>query len=311
MKNISKYNSIVFSLFVLLFFSDCSQSALNQSNKPANKATPSPSVDIGNSPMPKPTMEAANAVSNSAKPTSNSNRKPAGQPPVAVTEKKSDSLFSFPPPQPVDSAEIPNQFLTEGISNPTFSTVAKVISDKLEKANYTRGKYSYFWNTENEFAIVTKMERINIDGTPFLDSSGVVDARWEINDYLPTAENSGEYFRYLIGGKKVFYRVFAFIVTNKDYSFFDNSPPSFEMAQKWKRLGNSGLGVGATSTVKEIEFTDQYHCFALLYLFVNHTSLDSPLAVNSLEKADEALKDNLNTDALDNLKSSQVWGINQ
>jgi hypothetical protein len=269
---------------------------------------------LTNSPprTPRPTNSIGNINANRISANSASNAKSVNSmstPKVAVTEKKSDSLFPFPPPQPVDSIEIPYQDLVNGETNPTFSNVAKTLADKLETANYSRGKYSYFWNTENEFAIVTRMERINADGTAFADPNGIEDLRWNFPNHLPTAKSKEEYGPYLFSGKKVFYRVFAFIVTMKDPLYFtENAPPTFELAQKWHRLGRSELGGGETSSiVREIEFGSQYHCYALLYLFINHTSLDSEKAVNGLDDADRGLKDYINKEALHHLSESQIW----
>jgi hypothetical protein len=274
-------------------------------NKPANAANTSANA--------KPTSTQNNSETGNKTVFTNANSKLKPSPTPVTTEKKSDSLFSFPPPQPVDSAEIPYQDLVSGEANPTFSIVSKNLADRLEKAGYSRGKYSYFWNTDNEFAIVTRMERIIPDGTPFADSNTLEDARWNIVNHLPTAKTASDYGRYLISGKKVYYRVFAFIVTIKDPNYFsENTPPSFEMARKWHRLGHSELGGGEiTSVIREVEFGKQYHCYALLYLFVNHTSLDTPKAVNDLDEGDEGLRDNLNKDVLRHLNETQIWRKDQ
>jgi hypothetical protein len=72
------------------------------------------------------------------------------------------------------------------------------------------------------------MERIHADGSPFDD-----ERRWEISESLPSAYDLGEYFEYLIYGKRAYHRVFALIVTKKDYDFYENTSPR----SKWRKDG--------------------------------------------------------------------------
>jgi hypothetical protein len=205
--------------------------------------------------------------------------------PINTPEKK-EGLFSFPPPKVVDVTEIEHPLLVnaEGSAN-TFSSVSQKLVARLQNGGYLQDHYRYFWNNDNEFAIVTAMERINPDGSPFTGSG---NERWKISDSLPRANNSAEYVSYLISGKRVYYRVFAFIVSAKDYSFQEGPVPSFTMAKKWVDFGKPKLGGNASSApIREVPFDEQYHCYALLYLFVNHTSLDIPKAVNDLNGKDE------------------------
>jgi hypothetical protein len=204
---------------------------------------------------------------------------------INTTEKK-EGLFSFPPPKVVDVTEIENSLLVnpEGSAN-TFSSVSQKLVARLQNGGYLQDHYRYFWNNDNEFAIVTAMERINPDGSPFTGSG---NERWMILDSLPKAKNTGEYISYLISGKRVYYRVFAFIISAKDYTFQEGQMPSYEAAKKWVDFGKPKLGGNASSaSIREVPFDEQYHCYALLYLFVNHTSLDTPKAVNDLNGRDE------------------------
>jgi hypothetical protein len=135
-------------------------------------------------PTPVETAKTANVQTTNSLPT-NSN----GQT-TSPTPKKDESLFSFPPPRVVDFTEIPSQLLVNSAGQTTFSDVSQKMAAGLENAGYTKGKYAYFWNNDNEFAIVTKLERINPDGTPFNDEI----ERWEIRNHLPTAHGLSEYF---------------------------------------------------------------------------------------------------------------------
>ncbi len=223
--------------------------------------------------------------------------------PEQTAEKKDEGLFSFPPPRPVSYDKINHQQLLNREGQTTLSNVSQKLEEGLKKAGYLNDKYRYFWNNDNEFAIITAMERINADGTPFTDA-----ARWESSDILPTAQNLSEYVKYLISGKKVYYRVFAFIVARKDYVSFDNSPPSFNMAKKWMRKGKPELSDGATSTFQDVPFDEQYHCYALLYLFVNHSSLDNPKPIDDeeLKGNEKGLMNGLNQNPADHLHQTQI-----
>lgn len=227
----------------------------------------------------------------------------ATPPPTLSQEdpKKDKALFSFPPPKVVDMTEIPFQKLANREGTTTFSDVEKKLVEALEKAGYHREKYGFFWNGQNEFAIVTKMERINADGTRADET-----IRWETDSRLPAAQTPKEYGEYLFRGKKVYYRIFAFIVTNRDFTFFEGTPPSFEMASKWIGLRQSSkLGGGGSAPITQTVFDNQYHCYVLLYQFVNHTSLDLPIPVND-EHINRSLITGLNKGAWSNLQNTEI-----
>jgi hypothetical protein len=53
-------------------------------------------------------------------------------------------------------------------------------------------------------------------------------------------------------------------------------------------------------------FNEKFHCYALLYLFVNHTSLDEPKSVDKLEGPEESLKTELTLEAQDHLCKTKI-----
>jgi hypothetical protein len=226
---------------------------------------------------------------------------------IDTTEKK-EGRFSFPPPRVVDAAEIEASLLVnpDGAAT-TFSSVSQKLADRLQKGGYSQSHYRYFSHNNDEFAIVTAMERINPDGSPFARSG---DGRWKIVEFLPKAKDSGEYVSYLISGKKAYYRVFAFFITAEDYTFQEGPMPSYAVAKKWVDYGNSTLGGSASAPIREVPFDERYHCYALLYLFVNHTSLDIPKPVNDLNGPDEAqLAEGLETQARTHLEKTGVLEV--
>ncbi len=252
----------------------------------------------------------ANRMNNSVATNGNtrtSNTNVAGTPmatPAPKVEKKDEGLFSFPPPKVISYTLINNSDLLNKEGQTTFLQISEKLAAGLNKAGYsTDDKFSYFWNEKDEFAVITAMERVTPDGSPV---SGV--ERWNNSTHLPKANNWGEYIRYLTSGKKVYYRVFAFVVTSKrtGRSFYRNSPPDFIMARNWMNKGESALGDGESSAVEDSVFTEKYKCFALLYLFVNHTRLDSPKSIDTLTENDEGLKEGVNQEAADHLRNTQI-----
>ncbi len=245
-------------------------------------------------------------VTNANRQTANvqpTNRQATSNPAPPTAKKKDEGLFSFPPPRAVGYDTISNQQLLNREGQTILSDVSQKLEEGLKNAGYLNDKYRYFWNNDNEFAIITAMERINADGTPFTDN-----ARWESLDILPTAQNLSEYIKYLIGGKKVYYRVFALIVSKEDYSSLDNSPPSFNMAKKWMQKGKPELSGSATSILREVPFDEQYRCHTLLYLFVNHSSLDYPKPIDDdeLKGTEKGLMKGLSQNPAVHLQQTQI-----
>jgi hypothetical protein len=281
--------------------SPANTSMYGNSNSAANSPITYPEKSAGN-------FSAANSVSNEkvrpnvkAKATSANSTEDRPQPVEA--EKKDESLFSFPPPKPtsfiiLDVAKLDRQ------QPGSFGGMAGKLSGALKNAGYSSEEYSYFWNNSEEFAIVTKMERITSEGFPLPED------RWDDSEQFPVAKDIWDYSGYLIGGKKVYYRVLAFVVTGKNYNFYKSSPPSFEVARDWMSKGFSILGgdspANPGSGVENVALTGEHHCYVLLYLFVNHTSLEHPKSVDKLEGMEESLKSGLNEEVQKHLCHTKI-----
>ena len=256
----------------------------------------------------------ANSQSNSMKsantgatrpemPNKTSSPLPTATPAPATSEKKDEGLFSFPPPRVTSVTELKTDVLRSGAET-TLAQVSEKLAAGLEKGGFKRGRYKYFWNDKEEFAIVTAMERIAPDGTNLPEAD-----RWVEDEHLPKARSFGEYVNYLIYGKKSFYRVFAFVVTaRRDATDFgDGTPPDFEMAKNWKSKGKSKLGgTGEPTSVENVIFNEKYNCFALVYLFVNHTSLDRTKSVDALDDDQKWLQEDLVKDADTHLEKTNI-----
>ena len=232
--------------------------------------------------------------------------RPLPTPTPASTPATDKGLFSFPPPRGTGYTLLKSEDLQDPAGPTTFAFVSRKIAAGLEEAGYMpEQQFAYFWNERDEFAIVTAMERIEPDGTPLPD----FDERWDATSNLPSAHGTSEYFRYLFRGKAVYYRVFAFIVTSKHYgnSLKRNSPPDFDTAVAWTGKGEPQLGSGEGDTAIESAIFDaKYRCYAVIYLFVNHTSIDGPTSVDALKGSDGRLGEGLNRDADIHLAKSNI-----
>ncbi len=295
MKNLSLIYVGVFSIWLSGCGSEMANSSTNAPPRTPVTTNAKPANNVADSKTPnfKPANSTANLPTKGVNTNSTGNSEKSTPKPAATAtpaaEKKDDGLFSFPPPKVTDVSEVKPSDLGAG-ENTTLLQVSEKLTDGLEKAGYKQNKYSFFWNDRDEFAIVTAMERVNADGSNFKED------RWVEDKNLPSANGFKEYFRYLIEGKKVFYRVFAFVVTaRRSRQSFKNigSPPEFVTALNWKNKGEPNLGDGETTTIESAVFTPKHKCFVLLYLFVNHTSLDLPKSVDSLNDNEKRLQEEL------------------
>lgn len=287
---------------LMMLLTGCQENSVNSNSnanaKPANTSKPSPTATSTATFTNVNSTNSSNTSgnkSNSAQPTPSATATPVSE------KKKDEGLFSFPPPKTMNVTEISAAELAAVAGQTTLAQVSEKLAGGLERAGYGKNEYSYFWNDKDEFAVVTAMERINPDGSAFQTN------RWVVDESLPSA-GSGQYLRYLISGKKAYYRVFAFIVTARQErtrrSFQRGSVPEFNTALNWENKGEEELGGGdGTSTVESAVWSEQHRCFALVYLFVNHTSLDAPKSVDALVKGEIRLTEDLNRDADAHVKS--------
>jgi hypothetical protein len=263
-----------------------------------------------NASAPTPNTTTTTSSSNSASSSVNksTNQTNAAQPTPTTTatpvteKKKEEGLFSFPPPKTMSITEIAAGELGAVAGQTTLAEISEKLAGGLERTGYGKNDYSYFWNDKDEFAVVTAMERVNADGSALLSN------RWVEDDSLPFA-SSGQYLNYLISGKKVYYRVFAFIITARQErtrrSFQRGTAPDFTTALNWENKGDEDLGGGgdAVTPVESVVWSDKHRCFVLVYLFVNHTSLDAPKSVDALGKSETRLTVDLTKDADAHIKS--------
>jgi len=107
------------------------------------------------------------------------------------------------------------------------------------------------------FALVTRLEQINADGTP---KPG--DQRW-VSGIQPLRRFSlGEYLAALFGVQRGFYRVIAFVVTS--YPFVQSEATlSEQQAEDWLAYGSNTLPL----PIGALPYTADYACTALIHEF--------------------------------------------
>ena len=140
--------------------------------------------------------------------------------------------FPIPPPAPSASHDL-TDFFKE-------SQYLGDISEKLIRALETYGYYeNRFFHVKNGFALVTRIEQFNADGSCRSGKS-----RWSIRPVREETFSWGKYLNYL---KSLFiadvsyFRVFAFIVTPENWAPDPNRKVSKEEASGWLDMGANRL----------------------------------------------------------------------
>lgn len=170
---------------------------------------------------------------------------------IKIENNKSNSevaTFPWPPPQASTETILNNKYFKKAA---TLNQVKTILDTALYLAGY---KDKSYYLVPNGFVIVTRIEQIKPDGFPL---SGI--NRWSTKtnqDYLSFIEKFNAEFNLIPG----YFRVFAFIVTDK--SFFNNSSPiSREAATKWSNGGYNKL----PDFMGDLKFSKNYNCTVLIY----------------------------------------------
>lgn len=188
---------------------------------------------------------------------------PAAMPPVAHDPPPAMPAFPWPPPRASATQIIPLEFFVgdEG-QMPTLGFAA----ERIEAALGTAGYYerSYFHAPEG-FALATRLERINGDGTPKAGSE-----RWLIEMTPVSVFSPYEYLRALFTARPGYYRIIVFVVSTP----FSQSPETIsrEAAEMWLVEGANKL----PRAIAAREFTEDHLCTALIYEFVKPSDVDLP-----------------------------------
>jgi hypothetical protein len=181
------------------------------------------------------------------------------------------SLPEFPWPPPRASAEtiIPQTFLRKSTDLVVhLGDVDHVLVGALDINGYYDKSY---YAVPDGFALVTRLEQINLDGTP-----KTPPARWELAMGPLRRFSLAGYLKVLLTASPGYHRIIVFIVTSHPFSQTDANVNE-EQATNWLEGGFERL----PSAVSELEFTEEYGCTALVYEFRTASGIVPTLSVPS------------------------------
>jgi hypothetical protein len=165
-------------------------------------------------------------------------------------------------------AVIPNVYLVpQGAASATLGDVADRLSGALDRAGYQERP---FLTTPGGFAIITRLERIDRDGSPRMQE------RFDVSVNRPNGIFSfGDYLHALLTANPGYYRVVVFVVTGTPVEQRAGGMP-FGQVDMLFRSGSDIL----PPAVRNIRFDADagYHCTALIYEF-EHQDGQNPVQV--------------------------------
>ena len=163
----------------------------------------------------------------------------------------------WPPPDTSTHQVIPREVLMSGAA--AKSTLAEVTA-KMEKA-LSRTGYSSpgYYAVPGGFAMLTQLERINPDATPYPP-----DQRWKVkvDPARLSSFNLGAYLKALLGKDAGMFRVIAFVFTAEPI-VSGNVKPAIDDAKDWVEQGGKAL----PGHYAKKPYTAEIVCTALIYEF--------------------------------------------
>jgi hypothetical protein len=162
--------------------------------------------------------------------------------------------FPWPPPAPSAQVVLPNSlFQAAGKPAPSLASVGAQLVKALEQARYF--EYSYY-RVPNGFALVARLERIGVDGTPLPE---------EFRFLLPGSQEPfslAVYIKQLFFAPEGFYRQIVVVVTDQPFAAtgdkLDSSAAAKLLSGGANRLSND---------FDTLPFTAAHRASALIYEF--------------------------------------------
>lgn len=166
---------------------------------------------------------------------------------------RSYPTFRWPPPRASVVKEVPAELLKVKEGPTLLKDVDRRISEALSSSGYFDSRY---WAVPDGFALVTRMEQIESDGSP---KQGL--ERWTL-DIRPVRFNLRDYLKALFTGRPGYYRIIVFIVTCHDVVESD-AKVTEKWAKAWLKRGLNKL----PPPLGALQFSTHYACTALIYEF--------------------------------------------
>jgi hypothetical protein len=188
---------------------------------PPPKAQPMPAPE----PPPAPTAPPQSAPTPTAPPVS-------GPPAGAPTRAETIPQFPWPPPAASATNVLPETMFEPGR---TTGQVVTAIIAALERKGYV--ERSFFTTPADGVVLVTRLERINEDG-----SSAVDIERWPVvGDAARSSVGFAQFLRGLFYVDPGRYRVIVFILQDAPFSQDPKQPVTGQQARAWLRTGANVL----------------------------------------------------------------------
>lgn len=160
--------------------------------------------------------------------------------------------FPWPPPRPTSKTRIDRQWLVE--PGGTLGEAADRLDRALAEARYETPAY---YAIPGGFAMATRMEQIEPDGTPVDEA-----LRWSTEVPPRRIESLGDYLRALLSAPEGHYRVIVFTFTDRPVAT-SSAEVSEADAQAWGSDGADRL----PESIARQDFSRQHRCLVLVYEF--------------------------------------------
>ncbi len=172
-------------------------------------------------------------------------------------ENGREDIPTFCPPQPSSSYEIERRMLIPEAGQASFGDVSKRITRALKEPPFQYPEIRYYALPYGGFAIVTRIEQFNVDGTP--KETG----RWSVEYAPPDKLTLSTILQCLFKAKKGYFRIIAFLITDVIKPFCGDEKVDMEKAIDW--LGKGGIRL--PQNIADQEFGPSHYCLALIYEF--------------------------------------------
>jgi hypothetical protein len=184
--------------------------------------------------------------------------------PLDLATESSLPEFPWPPPASSASYVLPNAFFAK---TPTMGSAVELILASLERNGYV--ERSFFRTKEGGVALVTRLERINDDG-----SSATASERWPSEAISRSGSlDLFKFWRGLFFVQPGHSRIIVFILERFPFTQDDKGVTSSE-ANSWVHIGSDVL----PPAVRQLSFSSTSsaiaHCDALIYEFANDGSVE-------------------------------------
>jgi len=162
--------------------------------------------------------------------------------------------FPWPPPKTLTYIKIPEKYLLANNELSSLYDITIKIETVLDSCGYSEKSY---FSIPDGIAIVTRLEQINIDGSP---KKG--DGRWNTGIVPIRSFSIKDYLNALFTANVGHYRIMVFILTPHPFSFSSQVVKRKE-AVNWL---SSGMNKPPENT-KNISYSNIYTCNVLIYEF--------------------------------------------